>query len=178
MLELNRFLHTSPRNKTLGDRAMHIRNQRDLWSGVLFMAFGLAFVFFARDYNLGTAAKMGPAYFPTVLGGLLTILGAAICINGIGHSSDGSETGVRIDATGWRELLLILFAVIAFAATLPSMGIIVSIVILIWLSSPASHEFKVRDTLIATVVLLALSYLVFVRGLELQFPFLPKFISS
>jgi len=157
---------------------MHIRNQRDLWSGILFMAFGLAFVFFARDYNMGTAAKMGPAYFPTVLGGLLTVLGAAISINGIGRSSDSSETGVRIDPTGWRELLLILLAVIAFAATLPSMGIIVSIVILIWLSSPASHEFKLKDTLIATVVLLVLSYLVFVRGLELQFPFLPKFISS
>jgi len=157
---------------------MHIRNQRDLWSGILFMAFGLAFVFFARDYNMGTAAKMGPAYFPTVLGGLLVVLGAIISINGISRSGGSDQSEVRFDPTGWRELLLILFAVIAFAATLPSMGIIVSIVILIWLASPASHEFKVKDTLIATAVLLTLSYLVFVRGLELQFPFLPKFISS
>lgn len=157
---------------------MHVKNQRDLWSGIVFMAFGLAFVYFSRDYNMGTAAKMGPAYFPTVLGGLLVVLGAIISINGISRSGGSDQSKVRIDPTGWRELLLILFAVIAFAATLPSMGIIVSIVILIWLASPASHEFKVKDTLIATAVLLTLSYLVFVRGLELQFPFLPKFISS
>jgi len=157
---------------------MHIRNHRDLWSGILFMAFGVAFVFFAREYTMGTAAKMGPAYFPTVLGGLLTVLGAVISIRGLGRTEQGGEPEVRVDPTGWREVFLILLAVIAFAATLPSMGIIVSIVILIWLASPASHEFKVKDTLIATLVLLTLSYLVFVRGLELQFPFLPKFLSS
>ncbi|NCW01579.1 MAG: tripartite tricarboxylate transporter TctB family protein, partial [Betaproteobacteria bacterium] len=59
---------------------MKIKNYRDFWAGILFMAFGLAFIVFARDYNMGTAAKMGPAYFPTVLGGLLSVLGAAITI--------------------------------------------------------------------------------------------------
>jgi hypothetical protein len=66
--------------------------------------------------------------------------------------------------------------VIAFGIALPTMGIIVAIALLIWIASPASHEFKVRDTLIATIVLMALSYFVFVKGLELQFPFLPKFL--
>ncbi|NCW01135.1 MAG: tripartite tricarboxylate transporter TctB family protein, partial [Betaproteobacteria bacterium] len=64
----------------------------------------------------------------------------------------------------------------AFAASLPYLGIVVAIVLLIWLAAPASYEFKVRDTLIATLVLLLLSYVVFVKGLELQFPFLPKFL--
>jgi len=87
-----------------------------------------------------------------------------------------TEKPVHVDPTGWREVSTILLAVIAFAATLPSLGIIVAIIVLIWIAAPASHDFKVRDTLISTVVLLLLSYLVFVKGLELQFPFLPKFL--
>ena len=151
---------------------MQIKNYRDFWAGILFMAFGLAFIVFSREYTMGTAAKMGPAYFPTLLGGLLTLLGAVISFLGLGKA----EKPVHVDPTGWREVSTILLAVIAFAATLPSLGIIVAIVVLIWIAAPASHEFKVRDTLIATVVLLLLSYLVFVKGLELQFPFMPKFL--
>lgn len=151
---------------------MKIKNYRDFWAGILFMAFGLAFIVFARDYNMGTAAKMGPAYFPTVLGGLLSVLGAAITILGLGIT----DKPVEVDPTGWREVITILLAVTAFAASLPYLGIVVAIVLLIWLAAPASYEFKVRDTLIATLVLLLLSYVVFVKGLELQFPFLPKFL--
>ena len=151
---------------------MQIKNYRDFWAGILFMAFGLAFVLYARDYSMGTAAKMGPAYFPTMLGGLLFVLGGVITLLGLGRS----DKPVTVDPTGWREIGLILLAVIAFGISLPTMGIIVAIALLIWIASPASHEFKVRDTLIATIVLMALSYFVFVKGLELQFPFLPKFL--
>ncbi len=50
---------------------MQIRNKRDFWSGMMFLIIGLLFVLLSRQYQLGTAAKMGPGYFPTVLGGLL-----------------------------------------------------------------------------------------------------------
>ena len=57
---------------------MKIRNAKDFWSGVMFIAFGLFFAGFARQYDLGTAARMGPAYFPTMLGLLLVLVGAMI----------------------------------------------------------------------------------------------------
>ena len=153
---------------------MSIKNYRDVWAGILFIAFGLAFIIFSREYAMGTAAKMGPAYFPSVLGGLLTLLGAVITLSGMGHT----EKPVQLSPTGWREIVSVLLAVIAFAASLPSLGIIVSIVLLIWIAAPASHEFQWKDTLVTTFVLLILSYLVFVKGLELQFPFLPKFLDK
>jgi len=153
---------------------MSIKNYRDVWAGILFIAFGLAFIIFSREYAMGTAAKMGPAYFPSVLGGLLTLLGAVITLSGMGHA----EKPVQLSPTGWREIVSVLLAVIAFAASLPSLGIIVSIVLLIWIAAPASHEFQWKDTLVTTFVLLILSYLVFVKGLELQFPFLPKFLDK
>jgi len=57
---------------------MKITNGKDFWAGVMFVAFGLAFMWKAQDYAMGTSVRMGPAYFPTVLGGLLAVLGAAV----------------------------------------------------------------------------------------------------
>jgi len=55
---------------------MQIKNEKDFWAGIMFMGFGLAAVIIASlNYQMGTAVRMGPAYFPTVLGGLLAVLG-------------------------------------------------------------------------------------------------------
>jgi len=150
-----------------------IRNHRDVVAGLMFILFGIIFMIASRSYNMGTAAKMGPAYFPTVLGGLLVFLGLLISAGGI----QAKAPELRIEAFQWKPITTILVAVSLFAALLPKMGLIVSLLLLIFISSVASHEFKVRDTAIAAVVLLALSWVVFVKGLELQFPLLPLFLA-
>ena len=79
---------------------------------------------------------------------------------------------------GWREIIVILSGVALFAALLQPLGIVVALIVLILVTSMASHEFRLRDTVISAVVLLIMSYLVFVKGLELQFPLLPKFMTK
>jgi len=59
---------------------MRIRSQSDFWSGVLFIVAGVAIAMLAQDYRLGTAARMGPGYFPTLLGALLALLGALLAL--------------------------------------------------------------------------------------------------
>ena len=152
---------------------MRIRNHRDFWSGVLFIATGLLFMVLSRQYNLGTAAKMGPGYFPTILGGLMAALGVLIMLPAF--SSKGPQ--VRVDKMDFKSIVLILVAVAVYAATLPKLGFIVSLFLLIMISSLASHEFKLMTSLLSSVVLLVFSWLVFVKGLELQFPFLPTFLT-
>jgi hypothetical protein len=61
---------------------MKITNGKDFWAGMMFVGFGLAFMIVAQDYSMGTAVRMGPAYFPVVLGGILAVLGAVILFNG------------------------------------------------------------------------------------------------
>lgn len=61
---------------------MKITNGKDLWAGIMFLAFGLGFAYASKNYNMGTAVRMGPAYFPTVLGGLLAVLGAIVLVRG------------------------------------------------------------------------------------------------
>lgn len=153
---------------------MQIRNHRDLWAGVMFFGFGAIFAVGSTSYELGTAARMGPGYFPLVLGVILAVLGLIIFAGAFSASNDE----LRIGRVGWWEISLILGAVALFAAALPSLGIVIALILLIGVSAYASHEFSLRDTAISTGVLLLMSYVVFVKGLELQFPLLPWFMSN
>jgi len=153
---------------------MKVRNHHDLWAGLMFIGFGVVFMALAQQYQIGSAAKMGPGYFPTILGGLLAVLGTAIAAGSMAASAHEA----RVAAIGWREIVLVLLAVLLFAFALPRLGIVLSLVILIFTSALASHEFSFRDTVIACVFLLVLSYLVFVKGLELQFLTWPKFLMT
>ncbi|RPH58733.1 MAG: tripartite tricarboxylate transporter TctB family protein [Burkholderiales bacterium] len=153
---------------------MRIRNHRDFWSGIMFLVLGVLFVIFSQAYQLGTPARMGPGFFPTTLGALMALLGLAITWQ---SAAPGNREG-RVEKVGWRELFLILFSVGVFAAALPYLGMVIAITLLIAISAVASHEFSWKETAISIVVLLVMSELVFVKGLELQFPVWPKFLTQ
>jgi len=57
---------------------MKINNGKDFWAGIMFAGTGIFFMIASRAFPMGTAVRMGPAYFPTVLGGILVVLGLAI----------------------------------------------------------------------------------------------------
>ncbi len=151
---------------------MRIRNHRDLWAGVMFFVIGILFVVLSQQYHIGTAAKMGPGYFPAVLGGIMAVLGLIIFLGAFSWRN----AELRVGRIGWRELGLVLLSVALFGITLASLGFIVALVLLVGVSALASHDFSVRDTLIAIVVLGVLSYIAFVKGLELSFPLWPGFL--
>jgi len=152
---------------------MQIRNHRDFWAGVLFFITGILFMILSQQYTMGTAAKMGPGYFPTMLGALMAVLGLMILIPSVRRSAPELRVG-KID---FRAIVLILVAVAAYALALPKLGFIVALSLLVFISSIADYEFRVPSTLVSIVVLLIFSWLVFVKGLELQFPFLPVFLT-
>ena len=153
---------------------MKLRNHQDFWSGMMFIALGLLFVGLSRQYQLGTAAKMGPGYFPTVLGGLLALLGLMIAAGAF------SKTNVeaRLQKVGWRELFLVLLGIALFAILLPKLGMVVSLWILIFVSAFASHEFSFKETALSAIVLSILGWVVFAKGLELQMAVWPKFLTQ
>jgi hypothetical protein len=151
---------------------MQIKNHRDFWAGILFLVTGILFMILSRQYQIGTAAKMGPGYFPTILGGLMAVLGLMVLL----PAFKGPQ--VKVTRIELRMILLVLVAVAVYAMALPTLGFIVALFLLILISSFASHEFNLKTTLISSVVLLGFSWLVFVKCLELQFPFLPTFLTK
>lgn len=153
---------------------MVIRQKKDFWSGVMFIALGVLFIVWSREYQFGTAQRMGPGFFPTILGILMAVLGVLVALPSISQKSPV----VEIDRVGWRGLIIVLAAVLLYALLLLRLGFVVSLIVLIVLSAVASEEFRWKETIISVVVLGVASYLVFVKGLELQFPVWPVFLTN
>lgn len=134
---------------------------------MLFLLFGIVAVLYARDYPMGSALRMGPGYFPMVLGALLVLLGAIVCVRGI------ALRGERIEALRLRPLLLILGAVGLFAAGIESGGIIVITIAVTIAAAAASEESRPVEVGVLLAVLLALSVGVFTYALGLPFKLQP-----
>jgi drug/metabolite transporter (DMT)-like permease len=152
---------------------MRIGNQKDFWSGVMFLVLGLAFVGFAQNYEMGTAQRMGPAYFPTALGVLLAILGLVIAIQALARKA--GPDGV-IERFHFGPLLIVLAAVVLFGMLLRPAGLVAALLALIGVSAYASHEFRLREIVPLAVFLVALVLAVFVWGLGLVIPLWPAFM--
>ena len=155
---------------------MRIHNQRDFWAGIMFLVIGITFMILSAQYQIGSAAKMGPGYFPLVLGGLMAFLGLLIAISGMRRTANGED--VKLLPVGWKELILVLVAVALFAALLNPMGVIVALVAMVIVASLASHEFHWFATVMICVILCVMCWAIFVVGLELQFSVWPSFLTK
>ena len=153
---------------------MKLKNAKDFWSGVMFIAFGLFFAGFAWQYDMGTAARMGPAYFPMVLGLLLVAIGAFVAFKGMRTESEDGHG--HVDRFHFKPLGLVLGAVVAFGLLLRPAGLIVALLALIIISSLGSGEFKLKEILPLAIGLCLLVLAVFIWGLGLTIPILPAFM--
>jgi uncharacterized membrane protein YfcA len=153
---------------------MHIKRTKDFKSGLLFIFFGMASAVFSGTYQIGTAAKMGPGYFPFVLGGLLTMLGLVVSLRSL---SRGEETR-KARSFRVKPVVLVLSSVVLFGLLLRPLGLIFSTVILIMISSMASDEFKKKEAILNAFVLLAVILIVFIYFLKFQIPVWPSFLTG
>ncbi|HEX3633653.1 MAG TPA: tripartite tricarboxylate transporter TctB family protein [Casimicrobiaceae bacterium] len=144
-----------------------IPRPKDFYAGLLFVAFGVFAIVIARNYPLGTAARMGPGYFPRLLGILLIVLGAALSLTALGGQ------GPKLPGWKWRPVSIVLLSVVAFGLVLTHAGLVLSTVGLIVVASTASREFRFRESVLSGAMLAALSVGVFVIGLKLQLPIWP-----
>ena len=162
---------------------MKIKSQRDFWSGLMFMAIGVAFAWGATTYHVGEAARMGPGYFPLVLGVVLSAMGAFIIFESLVVET---EDGEPVGSWAWRPLGFIVAANLAFgimigglpSVGLPYMGMVAAIVVLTFISALAGDQFNLKEVAILSVVLSIGSYLAFIVLLKLQFPVWPAFITA
>lgn len=162
---------------------MAIKSQKDFYSGLMFMGVGVAFAWGATTYNVGSGARMGPGYFPLMLGIMMAILGAAITFMALVVETEG---GGKIGKWAWKPLLFVILANLVFGVflgglpsfKLPAMGMIVAIYALTFIASIAEPGWKVKNTFILATVLALGSYVAFVLVLKLQFPVWPAFITG
>jgi putative tricarboxylic transport membrane protein len=150
---------------------MRIKSPKDFWAGLMFIGFGLfAGIWALANYQMGTAVRMGPAYFPIVLGGLLAFLGFLVLIEGF------AMEGPPVPKMSMRPLILISVACVVYGYIMKPAGLVIATAALVFISAFGGHEFKWREVTILYVILIIFSVLVFVKGLTLPFPLWPAFL--
>lgn len=141
-----------------------IKHPRDFWSGAIFIGFGLAAVVIAQDYSMGTAGRMGPAYFPTILGAILAIIGTVSVLRSLFTRGD------VISRVTLKGIALVIGATILFGLLIRGAGLPITIVLMVMLSGLASDKFRFVPFLVMAVSLATLCTLVFTIGLGLPMP--------
>ncbi|MFA5490149.1 MAG: tripartite tricarboxylate transporter TctB family protein [Candidimonas sp.] len=149
---------------------MSVRSKQDFWSGVMFLVVGLFFSWGATEYSMGTAARMGPGYFPFWLGLLLALLGAGIALGALAPSAEETE----VDKFDWRIVGLVIGSVVLYGILMQPLGVYISTFLLVVLSSLAGHDFNWKVAAANGIFLVVFSYLAFVKGLGLIFPLWPS----
>jgi len=162
---------------------MNIKSQKDFFSGLMFTAVGVAFAWGATKYSLGTGARMGPGYFPLMLGILMAILGGVITFKSLVVET---EDGDKVGTWAWKPLLFIIAANLLFGLLLgglpsikfPAFGMIAAVYGLTIVASLAGEEFKIKEVMVLATILAIMCYLAFILLLKLQFPVWPAFITG
>jgi Tripartite tricarboxylate transporter TctB family len=162
---------------------LKIQSQKDFFAGLMFTVVGGSFAAGASQYTLGSGAKMGPGYFPLILGILLAVLGCAIAVKSmITPTPDGDKVG----KFAWKPLFFIIAANLVFGASigglpligLKPLGLIVGIYLLTYIASHAGEEHNFKEVAVLATILAALSYVAFIVLLKLQFPVWPAYFTA
>ena len=147
---------------------MKIKSPKDFWSGLMFIASGLFFAIWAiTHYQMGTAVRMGPAYFPTMLGGLMVVLGVIILASSL------VMQGPKVPPFLFRPLLMISLGLVLYGYLMKPLGLVGATAALVYVGALGGHEFRWKEVTILYVILIVFSWLVFVKGLSLPFPLWP-----
>lgn len=161
---------------------MHIRSQKDFYSGLLLTALGLGFGWGATNLRMGTSAHMGPGYFPLLCSVLLTVIGIALCIKALAvRTADGDPIG----RWALRPLVAIVLANMLFGILLvgwpalhvPAFGFVLATIVLVAVAAGASRQSRWLEVTLLALVLALGGWLVFVKGLEMPLPGWPSLMA-
>jgi putative tricarboxylic transport membrane protein len=149
-----------------------IRHPKDFWAGVLFIAFGGAACVIALDYAMGTTARMGPGYFPRVLGLMLCALGALLVLRSF------KLQGAPLSFPTFKPVAIVLASVLLFGLVVNKAGLVIATLLLVLVSSTASHEYRWRESIVAAIALAVFVVVAFRYGLGLQLPTWPPALAG
>ena len=135
---------------------------KDFLSGVMFIAFGLAALWFGRHLQMGTTVRMGPGYVPHMLAYIMLGLGLIIAVVAL------YSGGEQVEAPKWRPITMVTIGIVVFALLFETTGMFPSLVALVLIASLGGSEFKLVEVIGNIIVLTILCILVFKVGLQMN----------
>jgi putative tricarboxylic transport membrane protein len=148
------------------------RNAKDFWTGWIYILVGSGALIISQDYDMGTAVKMGPAYFPTLLSGLLMAIGIISVLRSFLKS--GSPIGV----VAWKGIVLILASTLLFGVIVRGAGVLIALPLLVIVSASASSRFSWKTSLAEAVGITVFCIVVFLKGLGVPLPILGSWFGN
>jgi hypothetical protein len=142
-----------------------IRDIHDLIGGLLMAAAGLFFALYGGQYTFGTAGRMGPGYFPVVLGWTLVVLGLLVALPAWWRQ--GSQVTVQ-----WSNLLWCIASLLLFAWTLRPLGVVIAS-FLAALVALVPSAMRLRTRLAVCAAVAVLTTLIFPVALQMMLPIWP-----
>jgi hypothetical protein len=146
---------------------MHIRAPKDFWSGMMFIAFAAVGLFAARNYSLGTSLRMGPGYFPILLGCVLASIGVILVVRSL------AVEGPPVGRLHLLPLGVITLSVVLFGLLLQPLGLVIALIAVVVVSALASRQSRPVEVTALALLLAVFSAGVFVYGLRLALPVWP-----
>jgi Tripartite tricarboxylate transporter TctB family len=143
---------------------LRVKSPQDFGAGVVFVLIGLAGFYFGSDLAFGTAARMGPGYFPMLLSGLIGVVGLVAAFRGV------TIEGPPIETVQLRPILFIIAAILIFGFLIESIGLALTAILLTVFAAYARPEVKLGETIVLGVGLAMFTVVVFVYLLGQALP--------
>lgn len=151
----------------------HVLTHKNVLAGSLFAIIAILGLWISRDYPIGTALRMGTGYVPRLLCWALLALGLLILLQGLRES----RVAPRIEGEagwGWRAIIFVTASLVIFGLALETLGLVISIFLLTGVGAVAARTLRLLETVVAALVLIALSWAIFIVGLGLTIPVWPE----
>ena len=146
---------------------MRIKSQ-DFATGLLFIAVGAAALWISADYPIGTPQRPGTGVLPAILAWCLIGTGALLWLKAVVTDSP------NLTSWAWRPAIMITLAIVAFALLVDRLGLVVTMIVSMTLVALGTPETRWREYLLFAVIMLAIGVGVFIYGLGMPIPILPK----
>jgi len=141
------------------------RTNKDLWAGLMYITTGALGMWIARDYPFGSALRMGPGYFPTVLGGIMVVMGLYVLALGLRKDHEKIQGNWSI-----RALIVLPISMVVFGYLMEEAGFIPAMAALIPISAAAGRDFKWLEVVPLTIGLTIACAAGFIFALGLPYP--------
>ena len=138
--------------------------RKDFWSGISLIVIGGGAVFIARNYQFGSSLRMGPGYFPTILGGALVMFGVYFIVQGLRAGAEKLEGSLSL-----RALIILPLSLVLFGLLIDRAGFIPAMLALIIVSATASSQFRLLEVLVFAAFMTAMCVIVFIWALGLPY---------
>jgi hypothetical protein len=161
------------RREARGASVLHILARKDVLAGLLFIGVALFGLWLSRGYPIGTALRMGTGYVPRLLCWILLALGVVVLVQGL-REGQGAHLVSSEQGSAWRAVIFVAASLVIFGVSIERLGLVLSILLLVGVGAVAARGLRPLETLAAALVLIVLSWGIFILGLGLTIPVWPE----